>query len=89
MQYAVAAAQRGDHAVAFAFDETKRALLARMSGLGLHIAEGTSPGEVLIRQIDPVEISPGEFAHVVRQSVERDRARVVGYGAFALAGADR
>ncbi len=77
MQYAVAAARRGDHAVAFAFDETKGALLARMSGLGLEIAEGTGPGEVMIRQIDPVEISPGEFAHVVRQSVERHRARIV------------
>jgi circadian clock protein KaiC len=31
----------------------------------------------LVRQIDPVEVSPGEFAHVVRQSVERDAARVV------------
>jgi circadian clock protein KaiC len=30
-----------------------------------------------VRQIDPVEISPGEFAHVVRESVERDKARVV------------
>jgi circadian clock protein KaiC len=31
----------------------------------------------MVRQIDPVEISPGEFAHVVRESVERDKARVV------------
>jgi circadian clock protein KaiC len=31
----------------------------------------------LIRQIDPAEISPGEFAHVVRESAERQQARVV------------
>jgi circadian clock protein KaiC len=31
----------------------------------------------MVRQIDPVEISPGEFAHVVRESVERDKARVL------------
>jgi circadian clock protein KaiC len=77
VQYAAAAAQRGDHAAAFIFDETKAALLARMSGLGLPITEGTQAGEVMIRQVDPVEISPGEFAHVVREAVERYKARVV------------
>ena len=77
MQYAAAAAERGDHAVAFAFDETKAALLARSTGLGLRIVEGTGAGQIMIRQIDPVEISPGEFAHVVRASVEEHTARVV------------
>ena len=77
MQYAVAAAERGGHAVAFAFDETKAALLARSTGLGLRIVEGTGAGQVMIRQIDPVEISPGEFAHVVRATVEEHDARVV------------
>ena len=77
MQYAAAAAERGDHAVAFAFDETKAALLARSTGLGLRIVEGTGAGQIMIRQIDPVEISPGEFAHVVRASVEEHHARVV------------
>jgi circadian clock protein KaiC len=77
LQYAAAAAERGDHSVAFIFDETKAALMARSTGLGLRLEEGTGPGKVMVRQIDPVEISPGEFAHVVRESVERDKARVV------------
>ncbi len=77
MQYAAAAAARGDHAVAFAFDETKDALFTRLAGLGIKITQGSGPGTVMVRQIDPVEISPGEFAHVVREAVERDHARVV------------
>jgi circadian clock protein KaiC len=77
VQYAAAAAARGDHSVAFIFDETKAALLTRSTGLGIKLEEGTGPGKVMVRQIDPVEISPGEFAHVVRESVERDKARVV------------
>ena len=77
LQYAAAATGRGEHAVAFIFDETRGALLARSEGLGLRLAEGGGPGEILIRQIDPAEISPGEFAHIVRESVERDHARVV------------
>jgi circadian clock protein KaiC len=77
LQYAAAATQRGDHAAAFIFDETKSALLARSQGIGLKIREGNGAGEIAIRQIDPVEISPGEFAADVRHVVEEDGAKVV------------
>jgi circadian clock protein KaiC len=77
LQYAAAVAARGEHAAAFIFDETKAALLARSMGLGVQLKEGNGPGELLIRQIDPAEISPGEFVHAVQESVERDNARVV------------
>jgi circadian clock protein KaiC len=76
-QYAAAATARGDHAASFIFDETKGALLARSTGLGLRFTEGEGAGELFLRQIDPAEISPGEFAHAVRDVVERQRARVV------------
>ena len=77
LQYAAAAAARGDHAATFVFDETKSALLARSAGIGIPINEGSRPGEIAIRQVDPAAISPGEFAHGVRDSVERGGARVV------------
>ena len=77
VQYAAAAAARGDHAAIFAFDESKAILLDRTSGLGIDLVEGHGPGQVLVRQIDPVEIAPGQFVHMVRQSVEADHARVV------------
>ena len=77
LQYATAAVARGDHAATFVFDETKSALLARSAGLGIHIKEGSGPREIAIRQIDPVAISPGEFAYSVRHSVEQGGARVI------------
>ena len=77
MQYAVAATERGDHAAVFMFDERKEALLTRMSGIGISVKEGRGRGELLLRQIDPVEIAPGEFAHLIRESVERDHAKVI------------
>ena len=76
VQYAAAAAQRGDHAAAFLLDETKAALLARSAGLGMTLKEGLGAGAIMLQQIDPAAISPGEFAHLVRDSVERG-ARVV------------
>lgn len=77
LQYAAAAAARGDHAASFIFDETKSALLARSQGVGLKFKEGSGPGELSLQQIDPVVVSPGEFAAMVRSSVEDDDAKVV------------
>jgi circadian clock protein KaiC len=77
LQYAIAASQRGDHAAVYAFEETRAATMVRSRGLGLTIREGSGPGQILVKQIDPAEISPGEFAYMVRQSVERDNARVI------------
>lgn len=77
VQYAVAAADRGDHAAIFAFDESTETLKARTQGLGIEIKEGLGAGQVKIHQIDPAELSPGEFAHRVQDAVEQFGARVV------------
>jgi circadian clock protein KaiC len=77
VQYAAAAAARGDHAALFLFDESAAISLARSAGLGIRLERGRGPGQVLLRQVDPSEIAPGEFAQVVRRSVEEDGARVV------------
>lgn len=77
LQYVIAANERGDHAAVFAFDESKAIMVARCAGLGMQLKQGHGPGEVMIRQIDPAEVSPGQFAHMVRQSVEQDHARIV------------
>ncbi len=77
VQYAVAAAERGDHAVIFAFDESLATLAARTAALGIKFKEGASAGQVRLHQVDPAELSPGEFAWQVRECVEQDNARVV------------
>jgi circadian clock protein KaiC len=77
VQYAVASAARGDHAVIFAFDESMATLQARMNALGVQFVEGTGPGKVRVRQVDPAEVSPGEFANLVQRAVDVDKARVV------------
>jgi circadian clock protein KaiC len=77
VQYAIAAAARGDHAAIFAFDESIATLEARTESLGIQFQRGLNRGEVSIQQIDPTELSPGEFASLVRQAVEVNHARVV------------
>ncbi len=77
LQYASAAAQRGDHAVMFVFEESRAVLLSRAEGLGIDVVQGRGGGQIDVRQIDTALTSPGEFAHHVQVAVERDGARIV------------
>jgi circadian clock protein KaiC len=76
LTYAIAAAERGEHAVFFAFDEGRGTLESRGRMLGLPFDTFNS-GQLRFQQIDPAELSPGEFAAIVQRSVETDGARVV------------
>ena len=77
LTYAIAAAERGEHAVFFAFDEGRGTVEARAHTLGLPLEKYVDSGFIRFQQIDPAELSPGEFATNVRNSVEIDNARVV------------
>jgi circadian clock protein KaiC len=76
-QYASAAARRGEVAAIFAFDEGYRTLQTRLRALGTPIDELVEGGQIRFQQIDPAEISPGEFAHRVHTAVSQEQARVV------------
>ena len=75
--YAITAAQRGEHSMIFAFDEGRGTIRARAKSLGLPFEEAVERGLIKLQQIDPAELSPGEFAQLVRESVEREEARIV------------
>jgi circadian clock protein KaiC len=77
LTYAIAAAERGERAIIFAFDEGKGTIAARARTLGLPLEECIESGLLHLQQIDPAEMSPGEFATTVRRSVEQDQCRVV------------
>ncbi|MCC4595975.1 AAA family ATPase [Xanthomonas campestris pv. phormiicola] len=77
LTYAIAAAERGEHSVFFAFDEGRGTVEARARTLGLPLEEKLHTGLIRFQQIDPAEMSPGQFAANVRRSVEVDGARVI------------
>ena len=77
LTYAVSAAGRGERSIIFAFDEGRGTMNARAETLGLPLAEATASGLIRVEQIDPAEMSPGEFANLVRLAVEHDGARIV------------
>jgi circadian clock protein KaiC len=76
-QYASAAAARGEHVMMITFDEGPGTLFRRTEALGIPFREHVESGRIQIRQIDPAEMSPGEFSHLVRRSVEDDGSRLI------------
>lgn len=77
MHYAVGAAHRGERAAVYLFEEGTQSFIARARGLGMNPHEYIERNLLTVRQIDPVELTPSEFVQRVRDSVERDNARVV------------
>lgn len=76
-QYAVAAVQRGHRTAFYVFDEVPDTFAIRGEGLGMQIGDHLASGAMLVRQVDPAELSPGEFAHRVGEAVQRDGVQVV------------
>ena len=54
----------------FIFDETLGTLQTRCEAVGLPFREQVEAGRLLVQQVDPAELSPGEFIHVIRGVVE-------------------
>jgi circadian clock protein KaiC len=76
-QFAAAAAKRGEPAAAFIFDEIIDTYIARSAGMGTDLTQHIKSGILRLQQVDPAELTPGEFAHAVIQSVDRDGVRLV------------
>ena len=70
LQFAIAAAGRGERAALYIFDETVGTLKTRARSLGMPIDRFIEAGLITIQQIDAAELSPGEFADIVRRAAE-------------------
>lgn len=77
MQFAYAAAQRGERACIFLFDENLHSYHLRARSMNLTLDEGIVAERVNVYQIDPAEMSSGEFAHMVYGQVEAGASMVV------------
>lgn len=75
-QFAFCAMQKGHKAAMFLFEESINNLLNRSEGLGMDLRRHHESGQLTIRQIDPAELTPGEFAHAV-VAAEQNGARVI------------
>lgn len=75
--YVVAAARRGEKSALYAFDERIQTLFQRAAGLGLELEQHVDAGLVTVRQVDPAELTPGQFSHAVMDAVAAGASLVV------------
>ena len=71
----LSAIQRGEKAAYYLFDEGRATMLARAKALGMALEPHIDAGQLRVVQIDPAELSPGEFSSWVRRAVEEDGVR--------------
>lgn len=74
---ALSAIARGEKAAYYLFDEGKATLLSRARLMGMDLQPHVDAGALKLFQIDPAELSPGEFASWIRKSVETDGAKLI------------
>jgi circadian clock protein KaiC len=77
LTYATNAALTGEKVAIYTFDESLPVLFARAAGLGFGLDQLVDNGMVTVTQIDPAELSPGEWTSRIRSAVEEQGARVV------------
>ena len=61
----------------YLFDEGLGTFLPRCAALGMDLQPYIDSGQLSMHHIDPAELSPGEFAHMLRDAVENDGARFI------------
>ncbi|WP_426964092.1 ATPase domain-containing protein [Haloparvum alkalitolerans] len=71
------AAARGERSVAYLFEEDAATFTHRSESVGIPVGEMTGEGSLALEEVEPLSVSPDEFAHAVREEVEERDARVV------------
>ena len=66
------AIRRGEKAAYYLFDEGVATMLARARAMGMDLQPHLDSGMLQVFQIDPAELTPGEFASWIRRAVEKD-----------------
>jgi len=70
LQYAGQMAKNGERSMIFAFDETRSVMLTRAKAMGFKLENAIERGTITVQQVDPAELSPGEFAIRILRGVE-------------------
>lgn len=78
MSCLVAALKRGEKASYYLFDEGRGTLLTRCEALGIPLGPFVENGQLDLVSLDPAQVSAGEFANMVRNSVENHGVSVLG-----------
>jgi circadian clock protein KaiC len=75
--YAHFSARRGERVALFTFDENLDLYLAKATSFGIDLRPFIRSGLLRAQQVDPAELSPGQFAQLLLNFAERENARML------------
>ncbi|MFZ4286084.1 ATPase domain-containing protein [Variovorax sp. HJSM1_2] len=70
-QFAYAAHLRGEKTAMFLFEESASNLLHRTDGINMPLRSAMDAGQLTIQQVDPAELTPGQFSAAIVAAVQR------------------
>ncbi len=77
LSFACAALKNGASVAIFTFDERREGVIRRLRAVCENFDDYVRNGKVTVQQIDPGELTPGQFCHHVKTAVEDGEASVV------------
>lgn len=77
LQYADAACKRGEAVAILEFDERIGTMLVRSKAMNIDLEPHITSGILNLNQVDPAQMSPGEFAWLIRDLVEKSGCRII------------
>jgi circadian clock protein KaiC len=76
-QFMNAAADRGERSIVYLFEESKSTFLSRSEAIGIPVERMIDRGTLELREMNALELSPQEFARIVREDVEKNDTQMV------------
>ncbi len=77
LKYAVSAARRGEQVLMCIFEESLDTMKARGASIGIDLDPFIRDGLIEVIQVDPAELAPGEFVHMVTTRVRAHNTQLV------------
>lgn len=77
VQLLASAAASGLKGALYSFEESIESIIRRCRGLSIPLEEHIRENRILMRQVNPMEVYPDEFAETVRRDIEQQRCDVI------------
>lgn len=77
MQFVHQVASKGGRVLFFCFDETLRLACGRAANIGLDLRPFIEAGNLVMKKVNPAELSPGEFAYEIKEAADGEKIDLV------------
>lgn len=77
LRYAMSAIAKGEKVAYFCFDETLANFMKRAKGLSVPVEKPIKDGLLRLQKVDPAELAPGAFAHLILNLVCEEDYKVI------------